>query len=452
MRSLRDTIPGRLVGEDVRVPTPGGDSSRYVDLDAAATSSASVRVVRAVEDLLPWYSSVHRGAGAKSRHTSARYEEARESVLRFVGADPRSHQTVFTRNTTEALNTLAFRLDLRPDDVVVTTAVEHHANILPWRRHARLRVVDVDTRGTFSPEQVVAALDQRPTPRVLAVSGASNVTGWLPDLAAVAAAARERGVLVVVDAAQLAPHRPVDMAALGVDALAFSGHKMYAPFGSGALVAPRSVLGRGEPLLVGGGAVKAVSFDDVVWADAPDRDEAGSPNVLGAVALAAAADELREDWAGLLAHERALTEALDAELATVPGLRRYGPTSGERLPVAAFDLDGVPHGLVAARLSAEYGIGVRSGCFCAHPYMARLLDLTEEQVDRFHRDARSGRRQLPGAVRASANRATTLYDVAALGEALRAIAATPEGALRYRIDEHGDPVLDEVRPPVGARA
>jgi selenocysteine lyase/cysteine desulfurase len=227
---------------------------------------------------------------------------------------------------------------------------------------------------------------------------------------------------------------------------------MYAPFGSGALVAPRSVLGRGEPLLVGGGAVKAVSFDDVVWADAPDRDEAGSPNVLGAVALAAAADELREDWAGLLAHERALTEALDAELATVPGLRRYGPTSGERLPVAAFDLDGVPHGLVAARLSAEYGIGVRSGCFCAHPYMARLLDLTEEQVDRFHRDARSGRRQLPGAVRASANRATTLCDVTALGEALRAIAATPEGALRYRIDEHGDPVLDGVRPPAGARA
>ncbi len=451
MQLACDTTRGRLVGEDVEVSTLGG-VSRYIDLDAAATSSASVRVVRAVEELLPWYSSVHRGAGAKSRHTSARYEQARESVLRFVGADPCSHQAVFTRNTTEALNALAFRLELRPDDVVVTTAVEHHANLLPWRRHARLRVVDVDVRGTFSVEQVVALLDQRPTPRVLAVSGASNVTGWLPDLAAVARAARERGVFVVVDAAQLAPHRPVDMTALGVDALAFSGHKMYAPFGAGALVAPRHVLGRGEPLLVGGGAVRAVSFDDVVWADGPDRDEAGSPNVLGAVAMAAAADELRGDWPGLLAHEQALTDALDAELGSVPGLRRHGPTSGERLPVAVFTLDGVPHGLVAARLSAEYGIGVRSGCFCAHPYMARLLGLTDEQVDRFHRDARAGRRQLPGAVRASANRATSLADVAALGQALRAIAATPEVTLRYRVDEHGDHLLQDERSPVPAGA
>jgi selenocysteine lyase/cysteine desulfurase len=452
MHSARDTTLGRLVGEDVQVMTLDGRSSRYVDLDAAATTSASVRVVQVVQDLLPWYSSVHRGAGAKSRHTSSRYEEARESVLRFVGADPRLHQAVFTRNTTEALNTLAFRLDLQADDVVVTTAVEHHANLLPWRRHARLRVVDVDAQGTFTPEQVVAALDTRPTPRVLAVSGASNVTGWLPDLAVITRAARERGVFVVIDGAQLAPHRPVDMTALGVDALAYSGHKMYAPFGTGVLVAPRDVLGRGEPMLVGGGAVRAVSFDDVVWADAPDRDEAGSPNVLGAVAVAAAADELRADWPGLLAHERALTEALDAELATIPGLRRYGPGSGDRLPVAAFNLDGVPHGLLAARLSAEFGIGVRSGCFCAHPYMARLLDLTEQQVDRFHQDARTGRRQSPGAVRASANRANSIRDVVALGDALRAVAATPEVGLLYRVDEHGDLVPPDVRPHVPAGA
>ncbi|MGY1826330.1 aminotransferase class V-fold PLP-dependent enzyme [Blastococcus sp. SYSU DS0541] len=451
MHPVRYTTPNRLIGDSIHVPTVGGHS-RYVDLDAAATSSASVQVMQAVQDLMPWYSSVHRGAGAKSRYTSARYEEARESVLRFVGAEPCSHVAVFTRNTTEALNALAFRLDLQPDDVVVTTAIEHHANVLPWRRHARLRIVDVDARGTFSVDQVVAALDQRPTPRVLAVSGASNVTGWLPDLAAIAAAARARGVFVVVDAAQLAPHRPIDMTALGVDALALSGHKMYAPFGSGALVAPRHVLRSGEPLLVGGGAVKAVSFDDVVWADAPDRDEAGTPNVVGAIALAAAAQELGSDWPGLLAHEQALTEALDAELRTVPGLRRYGPAAGERLPVAVFNLDGVPHGLLAARLSAEHGIGVRSGCFCAHPYMARLLGLTEQQVDQFHRDARRGGGVLPGAVRASANRATGSGDVAALGEALRAIAATPEAGVRYRIDEHGDHVLDEAHRQIPAGA
>jgi len=432
-------VPDRgLVGDDLQVPVLGGGTVRYVDLDAAATSPASPAVVRAVADFLPWYSSVHRGAGAKSQYTSARYEQARERVTRFVGADPATHLTLFPRNTTEALNLLAFRLELRPDDVVLTTAVEHHANILPWQRYARLRVVDVDARGTFTVDDVVAALEQHPAPKVLALTGASNVTGWLPDLPDICAAARERGVLVVVDAAQLAPHRPIDMTALGIDVLAMSGHKMYSPYGAGALVAPRRLLASGEPFLVGGGAVKAVSFGDVVWADGPDRDEAGSPNVLGAIALEAAAEELRSDWAGLLEHERALTAALDAELAMVPGLRRHGPTTPDRLPVAAFVLDGVPHALLAARLSAEYGIGVRSGCFCAHPYLGRLLGLSEAEVQQFHEDVRAGRvEQVPGVVRASANRATTVADVARLGNALRAIAATPELAARYESDGHG---------------
>jgi selenocysteine lyase/cysteine desulfurase len=432
----------RLVGDDVRVPVLGGERRRYVDLDSAATTSASPAVVRAVQDFLPWYSSVHRGAGAKSRHSSTRYEEARETLVRFVGGDPATHVALFPRNTTEALNLLAFRLGLGRDDVVVTTEVEHHANLLPWRRHARLRVVPVDRRGVFDADAVVAALDRRPAPRVLAVTGASNVTGWLPDLRTVAAAARERGVLVVVDAAQLAPHRPVAMAELGIDVLALSGHKMYAPFGAGALVVPRRLLADGEPFLVGGGAVQAVSLDDVVWADGPDRDDAGSPNVVGVVALAAAADELRSDgWAALLRHEQRLVQALDRELATVPGLRRLGPATGERTPVAAFTLDGVPHGLLAARLAHEHAIGVRSGCFCAHPYMGRLLGLGEADVRRFHDDVRAGlRSRLPGAVRASAGRATSPADIAALGEALRAIAATPEDARHYVTDSRGDVV------------
>jgi selenocysteine lyase/cysteine desulfurase len=438
MRTVHRARERVLVGDDVVVPVLGGQRRRYVDLDAAATSSASLAVAQAVQDFLPWYSSVHRGAGAKSQYASARYEQARDSLLRLVGADPDTHQVVIVRNTTEALNGLAFRLRLAPDDVVVSTAVEHHANLLPWRRHARLRIVDVDATGTFSTEDVLAALDAAPTPRVLALTGASNVTGWLPDLAAIAAAARARGIFVAVDAAQLAPHRPIDITALGVDAIAFSGHKMYAPFGAGALVAPRRLLQDGEPFLVGGGAVKAVSLDDVVWADAPDRDEAGSPNVLGAVALAAAAEELSREFPAILEHERVLTEALDTELAAVPGLRRYGSEMSDRLPVAAFNLDGVPHALLAARLASEFGIGVRSGCFCAHPYMSRLLGLSEAEVTRFHLDvSRDAVARLPGAVRASANRGTSLEDVTALGDALREIAASPSTGLRYRADVTG---------------
>ncbi|MFD2091826.1 aminotransferase class V-fold PLP-dependent enzyme [Blastococcus deserti] len=442
-REVTTSPRNRLVGGDLHIPVAGGLPRRYVDLDAAATTPASRAVLDAVQDFLPWYSSVHRGAGAKSQYSSARYEQARETVARFVGADPLTHVVLFPRNTTEALNLLAFRLRLGRDDVVVTTAVEHHANLLPWRRHARLRVVDVGQEGTFDVADVVAALDEHPAPRVLAVSGASNVTGWLPDLGAIAAAARERGVLVVVDGAQLVPHRRVDMAATGIDVLAFSGHKMHAPFGAGALVVPRRVLADGEPFLVGGGAVKAVSFDEVIWADVPDRDDAGSPNVVGVVALAAAAEELRRSWTERLDDEAALVRALDHELATVPGLRRLGPVSGDRLPVAAFVLDGTPHAVVAARLADEYGIGVRNGCFCAHPYLTRLLGLSDEEVRRFHDEARANRRDhLPGAVRVSCDQSTAPADIQALGRALRTIATGS------RPDRPHGPV-PEPRRPVG---
>ncbi|MCA0145080.1 aminotransferase class V-fold PLP-dependent enzyme [Blastococcus sp. LR1] len=422
-----------LVGADLRVSV-GSEQRRYVDLDAAATTSASEGVVRAVQEFLPWYSSVHRGAGAKSQVTSARYEEARESLVRFVGADPSTHVALFPRNTTEGLNQIAFRLGLTRDDVVVTTAVEHHANLLPWQRHAQVRIVDVDRSGTYDVDAVIAALDERPTPRVLAVSGASNVTGWMPDLAGIAAAARERGVLVVVDGAQLVPHRRVDMAALGIDVLVWSGHKMFAPFGAGGLVVDRRLLARGEPFLVGGGAVKAVSHTDVIWADTPDRDDAGTPNVVGVVALAAAAEELIAEEGRNRLHEEMLVRALDAELATVPGLRRLGPTTGDRLPVAAFVIDGMHHAEIADRLAQEYAIGVRSGCFCAHPYLSRLLGLSRSEVERFHEDARANRSdRVPGAVRVSCSSATPRADVATLGEALRALTASSGDRLGTRV-------------------
>lgn len=182
---------------------------------------------------------------------------------------------------------------------------------------------------------------------------------------------------VLIDAAQLAPHRPLPSAA---DFLAFSGHKLYAPFGAGALIGPRGALATGDPFLVGGGAVELVDLDEVVWAPAPEREEAGSPNVLGAVALGAAADELRTiGWSAIGSHDHELARLLHGGLAATPRVRVLGPGPDvERLPVVAFVVDGQPHALVAARLSAEFAIGVRHGCFCAHPYVARLLRLSAE--------------------------------------------------------------------------
>lgn len=426
-------LPLHLVGTDVSVPCADGRERPYLDLDAAASTSALPEVARQVAEFLPWYSSVHRGAGYKSRRSTAAYEEARRAALCFAGRDPDGSDTaIICRNTTEAVNHLAYRLRLAPDDVVVTTVVEHHANLLPWARACRRRYVECGAEGTFEPAAVVDALSGSPRPRLLAVTGASNVTGWPPDLDSIIDAAHERDVPVMVDAAQLAPHRPLPGAA---DFLAWSGHKMYAPYGAGVLVGPRSAFAEGDPFLAGGGAVDLVDLDEVTWTDPPEREEAGSPNVVGAVALHAAIDAFaRIGWDALAAHDDELSTRLRSGLAGIPGVRLLGPGRDvPTLPVGTFVVEGVPHALVAARLSAEYGIGVRHGCFCAHPYLMRLLDLSEADVHDYRAAVRAGDRSgIPGAVRASAGLGTSPADVDRLVAAVTEIATGRPAPLTYR--------------------
>jgi selenocysteine lyase/cysteine desulfurase len=201
---------------------------------------------------------------------------------------------------------------------------------------------------------------------------------------------------------------------------------MYAPFGAGVLVGPRDQFTDGDPFLAGGGAVDLVDLDEVVWASPPDREEAGSPNVIGAVALHAAINALDTiGWPALISHDRRIARSLRRGLAAIPGVHLLGPGPGvETLPVAAFTVQGVPHALVAARLAAEEGIGVRHGCFCAHPYLMRLLGLSREQVHRYRDQVRRGDRSaMPGAVRASAGINTTDHDVQRLLTAVARVAA-----------------------------
>jgi selenocysteine lyase/cysteine desulfurase len=417
--------PAQLVGDDLQVPCVDGTERRYVSLDAAASTSAFPGVMAAVEQFLPVYSSVHRGAGYKSRLATAAYESARATALAFAGSPSRTGDiAILCRNTTEALNQLAYRMRLEPDDVVLTTVVEHHANLLPWGRVARRRYVECGTDGTFDTGDVIAGLEQSPRPRLLALTGASNVTGWLPPLSDILDAAHHRGVPVVLDAAQLAPHRPIPAHA---DYVAFSGHKLYAPFGAGVLVGPAATFAEGEPFLAGGGAVDLVDLDEVWWTEPPEREEAGSPNVMGAVALEAALDELgRIGWDAITAHERGLAQRLRHGLAAIDGVRVLGPSlDTDTLAIAAFVVEDVDHALVAARLSAEWAIGVRHGCFCAHPYLVRLLGLSPADVDAYREQVRVGdHRSMPGAVRASCGISSTETDVDALLDAVTDIAAS----------------------------
>src|SRR5918999_1913302 len=249
----------RLVGADVEVPLVSGEWRRYVNLDYAASAPALVGVKQAVDELLDWYSSVHRGAGFKSRVSTAAYEGARESVRRFVGARG-DDAVVITRNTTDAINLLAGTL---PEAThVVAFAGEHHANLLPWKRCAGARFLPVPE----TPEEMLARLEEAlrslppcDDPHLVAITGASNVTGERWPLAEVATVAHANGARLLVDAAQLAPHAPIGMTRDQIDYLALSGHKLYAPFGAGALIGRPDWLSAGDPFLRGGGAVQIVT-------------------------------------------------------------------------------------------------------------------------------------------------------------------------------------------------
>ncbi len=430
-----------IVGIDCQVPVLGGAMRPYVNLDNAASTPVLREVLDAVNAFMPWYSSVHRGRGHKSRLATAAYEDARHAVGQFVGANAREHTVIFGKNTTEAINKLSYRLPLAPDDVVLVSLLEHHSNDLPWRARCQVEHIGADAQGRLDEDHFDHLLRVfAGRVRLVAVTGASNVTGSMPAVHALATRAHAAGARILIDAAQLAPHRAIDMGALDdpahLDYVAVSAHKMYAPFGSGALIGRRDTFDSGEPEYRGGGTIDFVATDAVAWADAPERDEAGTPNIVGAVALASATRALQRMGMDAIAqHETELSAYALMRLTQVAGLRIYGDVEpqrvGQRLGVLAFNLASHSHFLVSAVLGAEHGIGVRSGCFCAHPYVSHLLGLAPLEVQRLREDiAARDRSRMPGMVRISLGLYNTAGEIDRLAEALSAI-ARGEMAGRY---------------------
>lgn len=417
----------QVVGADTEVPLVQGGTARYANLDYAASAPALSAVAERVAELLPLYASVHRGAGYASAVCTSAYEEARRTVAAFTGTRD-DDVVVFTRHTTDALNLLA-RVVPGP---VVHLDIEHHANLLPWQtRHGLV----VTARPTVAEtlDAVRAVLDTEPA-ALLSVTGASNVTGECLPLADLAEIAHSRGTRIAVDGAQLVPHRRVDIAATGIDYLAFSGHKLYAPYGAGVLAGRRDWLDAAPPYLAGGGAVRNVRLDQVSWADAPARHEGGSPNVIGAVALAEACRFIERLPAGAVAaHEDALLSRLSAGLSSVDGVRvlRLWPDDAERVSAVSFVLDDCPAALVAQYLSAEHGIGVRDGKFCAHPLLARLNPGAGDSKG--------------GAVRVSLGLGSTVADVDRLAGALETLRSSGP-AWSYGGPEDGYRPLPDPRP------
>lgn len=370
-RTTETSVPP-VAGAGLRVPLVTGGDISYANLDHAASAPCLSAVRSAVDEFLPWYASVHRGAGFASQVSTRLYERTREVLRRF--ADARDTDTVvFTRNTTDAFNLLAKALPRKTSVVVFDT--EHHAALLPWRGPDVRRVSLPRTRlaAVSAVDEALAACPQGP--RLVVVAGASNVTGELLPVAEISAVARKHGARVALDAAQLAPHRRISLRELDVDYVALSGHKLYAPFGAGALIGRSDWLRAAVPYLAGGGATKLVTEEAVVWNAGPERHEAGSPNTVGVYALSVACEQLAANWDAIGAHEAELLERLRKGLAGLPGCAelRLFDAPVDRVGTVSFVVDGFDPGWVAAVLSAEYGIGVRDGAFCAHVATRRLI-------------------------------------------------------------------------------
>ncbi|MDN5765814.1 MAG: aminotransferase class V-fold PLP-dependent enzyme [Humibacillus sp.] len=361
----------RVVGADLTVPTLSGPVP-YANLDHAASTPALQTVKEAVDQALLSYASVHRGAGYASRLTSAWYEQARAEVATFVGA--RDDDTVlFTRTTTDSWALLSKALPARTTVFVFET--EHHSTLLPWGQYRTVRLPvpkSVEDAVRLLDDALAANASRH---RLVVIAGASNVTGETWPVERFAELSHRHGARIAVDAAQLSAHRLIDLQAWGADYVAFSGHKTYAPFGAGVLAGRSDWLDAGTPYLLGGGATTSVTDEGTRWATGPARHEGGSPNVIGAIAIAAACATITANRKAIEAHEAQLLAQLREGLEAVEGVELLSiwGDDHDRVGVVAFTVDGWDSSLISQVLAVEHGIGVRDGKFCAHLLVDELL-------------------------------------------------------------------------------
>jgi len=386
-----------------------------VYLDSASTSQKPNVVIDALDTFYREYNAnVHRGIYEIGERSTAAYEKARASVARFIGASD-SHEVVFTRNATEAINLVAYswgRRNIGRGDVIVLTEMEHHANLVPWQllvqeQDGDLEFIPITDDGLLRLDVFEVLLKLKP--KLVAFTHVSNTLGTINPVEELTQMAHEAGALVLIDGAKAVPHVPVDVEAIGADFYAFSGHKMLAPTGSGALWARRELLEAMPPFLAGGEMIREVHLRRSEWNDIPWKFEAGTPDIGAAIGLGAAAEYLRGlGMDGVREHERQLlTYALVTLQREVPEIALYGPMdAGIRGGVVPFNLPGIhPHDV--AQVLDRFGIAVRAGHHCTMPLHERL--------------------DLAATARASFNVYSTREDVDALAKGLQEVVRVFEG-------------------------
>ena len=374
-------------GVDLTIKLSDGAYVTPICFDNGATTPPFKCVNKEIMKHMQMYGSIGRGKGPKSEYSTRVYEKCREYIKEYFNiAGDNKYTVIFTKNTTEGMNLLANTLINSKCDKVLTTRMEHHANDLPWRYTSNVIYVDVDKEGKVNIGDIEDALiNHKGEIKYVTITGASNVTGYVNPINDIARVAHKYGAKIIVDAAQLAPHREINMKGTGnndsIDFLALSAHKMYAPYGSGVVIGLTEDLKNKEPFLKGGGAVDLVFDYDIYWSEPPSKFEAGTPNYLGAIALYTAMNKLKEiGFDKIQEHEELLKNRLLDGLEGMNRIVLYGTRECDRLGVVPFNIDGINYENVADRLSYIRGIGVRQGAFCAHTYVRRLLGISDEEA------------------------------------------------------------------------
>lgn len=417
-----------IVGQNTKVMLLIGKETGVLFFNNAATTPPFEYTLTKVNEFLSEYGTFHRGSGPFAAKTYERVMTAIRTIRDFFGLG-KNHEIIFTKNTSEAINLFIRLLDLSQDDIILTSTIEHTSNNLSWTYNSKARVVQVKSHSDGSLDYDDLEEEARlhgKNLKLIALTGASNLTGYIPDIKRVAKTTRKYGALLFIDAAQLAPHRPINMQELGIDAMALSAHKIYAPFGIGVLALPKNILER-PPVDPGGGSIDMLSEEGVVWASPATRHQTGTWNVTGIIALAASCEVISDyGWNNLLAHEQKLIKQMTKKLYAIPKIKTYIPAEkyieDERIGTFVFNIDGYHHSLVSAILENEYGIETRAGTICNHRLVRDWVQVSDKEQREIEKAIQRGNRLATyGIVRASLGIQNSENDVQKFIDALKKI-------------------------------
>lgn len=376
-------------GIDVPIKLADGSDIIPINFDNGATTPPLKSVTKIITENIQNYGPIARGLGQKGDFCTNKFEEARKILLDFFNLKyTNTHTVIFTKSDTEGLNLLSNVLIKNKNEKVLTTRMEHHANDLPWRKTSTVLYIDVDKLGRINTGDIEEELIKNNGEiKYVTVTAASNVTGYVNPVHDIAKLCHKYGAKIIVDAAQLVAHRSIDMKGNSnldqIDFLTFSAHKAYAPFGSGAIIGLKEDLSNVEPFLVGGGCVEGVFDKGVLWNEEPHRLEAGTQNFFGVIAMAQALKELKKvGFKDIYSHEKQIKNYILNEMNKMNKVIAYGDTvnTDDRLGVIAFNIEGKDYEEVAMKLAEKRGIALRCGKFCAHPYVYRLLGVSDSEA------------------------------------------------------------------------